>query len=72
MRRMIVVLAVTVVLAVLLVLGGGLFALAQEAPTAPQCNWYLNWYSANPDRAWWEYWCWWPGWGWEYVFWVWD
>lgn len=51
-----------------LVGGGGLSALAQEEPGTPQCGWYLNW--EDPEEAWWEYWCWWPGWGWEFVFWV--
>jgi hypothetical protein len=39
-----------------------------DTPGEPQCGWYSA--SAGSDE-WWEYWCWWPGWGWEYVFWVW-
>jgi hypothetical protein len=27
---------------------------------------YCEWYGPYP---WWEYWCWYPGYGWEYVFW---
>jgi len=66
---MVLVLTVVAVLLATMVTGG-LSAVAQEAPGAPQCGWYLNW--EDPEEAWWEYWCWWPGWGWEFVFWVWD
>ncbi len=41
---------------------------SDASPGEPQCDWYFN--SADRDE-WWEYWCWWPGWGWEFVFWVW-
>ncbi len=69
MKRILAVLTVSVMLLVMMVTGSGLPALAQEeAPAAPQCGWYFN--SADRDE-WWEYWCWWPGWGWEFVFWVW-
>ena len=71
MKRMILVLTLAAMMLAAMVVGAGLpAALAQEAPDAPQCGWY---YSTDPDyEPWWEYWCWWPGWGWEYVFWVWD
>jgi len=34
-----------------------------------QACWYY--YQDSNLEPWWEYWCYWPGWGWEYVFWVW-
>jgi hypothetical protein len=71
MKRMILVLMIIALLSVMLLASSGLPALAQEAPGAPQCDWYKNWLTADPDTVWWEYWCWWPGWGWEFVFWVW-
>ena len=40
-----------------------------SSPGDPQCGWYYS-TGAGWD-PWWEYWCWWPGWGWEFVFWVW-
>jgi hypothetical protein len=70
MRRMILVLTVTALLSVVLLASSGLPILAQEGPAAPQCSWYKNW--EDPANAWWEYWCWWPGWGWEFVLWTWD
>jgi hypothetical protein len=40
-----------------------------NSPATPQCGWY---YMTHSNYApWWEYWCWWPGWGWGFVFWVW-
>ncbi len=72
MRRIIRVLTVTAIMLAMMVASIGLPALAQDdAPNAPQCGWYANWLLADPDVTWWEYWCWWPGWGWEFVFWVW-
>ena len=71
MKRIILVLTITAVMLTMLVAGGGLSALAQEeAPGDPQCGWYYN--TGEGFAPWWEYWCWWPGWGWEYVFWAWD
>ncbi len=66
---MVLVLTVVAVLLTTMVTGG-LSAVAQEAPGAPQCGWYYN--TGAGWAPWWEYWCWWPGWGWEYVFWVYD
>jgi hypothetical protein len=43
----------------------------EDEPSAPECEWYGP-YEEDDDDAWWEYWCYWPGWGWEFVFWVWD
>jgi len=40
-----------------------------DEPGMPECDWYGPFGYGN--EAWWEYWCWWPGWGWEYVFWAW-
>jgi hypothetical protein len=68
-KRVILVLTVTAMMLATMMAGAGLPALAQDEPGAPQCGWYYN--TADRD-AWWEYWCWWPGWGWEFVFWVWD
>jgi hypothetical protein len=68
-KRIILVLTVTAMILVTMVAGAGSPAMAQDEPGAPQCSWYYN--TADRD-AWWEYWCWWPGWGWEFVFWVWD
>ena len=71
MKRIILVLTITAMMLAMLVASGGLPAVAQdEGPGSPQCSWYKNW--EDPEKAWWEYWCWWPGWGWEFVFWVWD
>jgi hypothetical protein len=39
-----------------------------DEPRDPQCGWYANW--DNRDE-WWEYWCFWPNGGWEFVFWSW-
>ncbi len=38
-------------------------------PRPPDCDWYGPYGHGND--AWWEYWCYWHGWGWEYVFWAW-
>jgi hypothetical protein len=77
MRRMILVLTVSamMMLAMFLTMPAG----AQEdfmgtkggddEPGMPECEWYGPFGYGN--EAWWEYWCWWPGWGWEYVFWAW-
>ena len=34
--------------------------------TAPECGWYAT---SNNEEEWWEYWCWQPSLGWEYVSW---
>ena len=39
-----------------------------DEPRDPQCGWYANW---NHRHEWWEYWCFWPNWGWEFVLWSW-
>ena len=39
-----------------------------DEPRDPQCGWYANW---DNRYEWWEYWCFWPNWGWELVFWSW-
>jgi|SRR5215211_7415671 len=41
----------------------------EEEPRAPDCDWYGP-YHERPWDPWYEYWCYWHGWGWEYVFWV--
>jgi hypothetical protein len=41
----------------------------EEEPRAPECDWYGP-YHERPYDPWYEYWCYWHGWGWEYVFWV--
>ena len=76
-KRMILVLALTVML-----VGTALSASAQEfdeesgklddynEPRAPKCGWYYFEETRQYD-AWWEYWCYWRGWGWEFVFWTW-
>ncbi len=72
MKRIILVLTVTAMMLAMMVASIGVPALAQDdEPNAPQCSWYLNWLTSDPDTDWWEFWCWWPGWGWEFVFWVW-
>ncbi len=45
---------------------------SKGAPENPDCDWYGP-FGGGPgdDEAWWEYWCFWPHWGWEFVFWVW-
>ena len=54
-----------------LVSGLALPALAQdeEEPREPRCGWYY--FEEEPWDPWWEYWCRYPNWGWEFVFWVW-
>ncbi len=69
MRRILSVLAVTAVMLAMMVTSLALPASAQEAPPAPSCGWYYN--TAPSWDPWWEYWCWLPGWGWEFVFWTW-
>jgi len=39
-----------------------------DDPRDPQCGWYPSW---DDDEEWWEYWCFWPDWGWEFVLWSW-
>ena len=46
-------------------------AIAQDEPREPRCGWYGPYEDRHWD-PWWEYWCRWPGWGWEFVFWVYD
>ncbi len=41
----------------------------EDQPGEVDCDWYGPF--GHGDEAWWEYWCFWPGWGWKYVFWVW-
>ncbi len=40
-----------------------------EEPREPRCGWYY--YEDRRWDPWWEYWCHWRGWGWEFVFWTW-
>ncbi len=69
MKRMILVLTLTAIM----MLSSALPALAdmgkqEEAePDPPQCGWYESW---NDEEEWWEYWCYYPQWGWDYVFWT--
>ena len=69
MKRMILVLTITA----LMILGSALPALAdmkdgkQEEPDPPECGWYESW---NDEEEWWEYWCYYPRWGWDFVFWT--
>ena len=73
MKRMILVLTVSA----MLLIGSALPALAWHEetndpagrPDNPDCNWYGPF--GEGHEAWWEYWCFWPHWGWEFVFWVW-
>ena len=80
MKRMILVLTVSA----MLLIGSALPALAWHeetgdpagAPENPYCQWYGPFGGGGPgsmgeEEAWWEYWCFWPHWGWEFVFWVW-
>jgi hypothetical protein len=76
MKRMILVLTVSA----MLLIGSALPALAWHeetgdpsgAPENPDCEWYGPFGGGPGDHeAWWEYWCFWPHWGWEFVFWVW-
>jgi len=74
MRRLFLVLTV----AAMMLLVSALPALAEYdygdegEPHEPKCDWRLVPYQPHPwDEQWWEYWCYWPGWGWEYVFWTW-
>ncbi len=71
LKRLILVLTVTA----MMLIGSALPALAYheetgdpaESPENPRCGWYP---SSNEEEEWWEYWCRWPHWGWEYVFWT--
>ena len=77
MKRLILVLALTAML-----VATALPALAQNfneesgktddsgEPRAPSCDWYYFDETHEYD-AWWEYWCYWRGWGWEFVVWEW-
>jgi len=75
MRRLFLVLTVAAIMLLL----SALPALAEEygysdegEPYEPKCEWRLVPHQPYPwDEQWWEYWCYWPGWGWEYVFWTW-
>ena len=69
MKRMILVLTITA----LMILSSALPALADmkdgkegAEPDPPDCGWYESW---NDEEEWWEYWCYYPHWGWDYVFW---
>ncbi len=72
MKRIISVLSITAIMLMILVSSFALPALAQddsEEPREPRCDWY---YDEDEDwDPWWEYWCRYPGWGWEFVFWTW-
>ena len=39
-----------------------------DEPGEVYCDWYGP-FEERPYDPWWEYWCWYPGYGWEYVFW---
>ena len=77
MKRMILVLTLTAMLVVT-----ALPALAQNfneesgkmddsgEPNTPECDWYYFDETREYD-AWWEYWCHYRGWGWEFVLWTW-
>jgi hypothetical protein len=77
MKRMILVLTLTAMM-----LATALPALAQNfneesgktddsgEPRAPSCDWYYFDETRQYD-AWWEYWCHYRGWGWEFVLWTW-
>ena len=71
-KRLILVLTVTAMMLSVLVSGLALPALAQDEaePREPRCGWYYFDETREYD-AWWEYWCHYRGWGWEYVFWTW-
>ncbi len=73
MKRVLLVLAVIVMSSAAMLGSLALPALAEHdrQPADPDCDWYLNWHRSDPDEAWWEYWCWWPHSGWEFVFWTW-
>ncbi len=43
----------------------------REEPREPRCDWYGPYEDRRWKDAWWEYWCYWPDWGWEFVFWTW-
>ena len=76
MKRLILVLTLTAMM-----LATALSASAQEfdedsgkldngEPNAPECDWYYFDETHEYD-AWYEYWCHYRGWGWEFVFWTW-
>ncbi len=78
MRRMILVLTVSAMMLMTVLTGVAVGDIGDpdaghkgygDDPGTPECEWYGPFGYGND--AWWEYWCWWPGWGWEYVFWVW-
>jgi len=72
MKRLVLVLTITAMMLAVLVSGLALPALAQDEkePRQPRCDWYYFEETRQWD-AWWEYWCRYPDWGWEFVFWVW-
>ena len=79
MRRMILVLTVSAMMLMTVLTGVAVGQMddpegaghkgGDDEPGMPECEWYGPFGYGN--EAWWEYWCWWPGWGWEYVFWAW-
>ena len=77
MKRLILVLTVTAML-VVTALSASAQGFDEESgklddggePDAPECDWYYFDETRDYD-AWWEYWCEWPGWGWEFVLWTW-
>jgi hypothetical protein len=70
LRRITAVLTVSAIMLIMLVSSLALPALAQGEPREPRCGWYYYEETRQWDD-WWEYWCRYPDWGWEFVFWVW-
>jgi len=67
-------LLLAVVVVAMMLMGSALPALAthetgdpEGSPDNPRCDWYPF---SNEEEEWWEYWCRWPHWGWEFVFWT--
>ena len=77
MRRLVLVLTVTAML-VLTAFSASAQEFDEESgkledfdePRAPDCEWYFFEETRQYD-AWWEYWCYYHGWGWEFVVWEW-
>ncbi len=83
MRRMVLVLVTAALIAATVALSIPATAVAQDEQDEmvaeqvevygaglerPQCGWYE---SSNDEEEWWEYWCYYRGSGWEFIFWTW-
>jgi hypothetical protein len=78
-RRIVLVFVTAVLIAATMALSTPATAVVQDEEVAtqeteavaleqPQCGWYE---SSNEEEEWWEYWCYYRGSGWDFIFWTW-